>query len=418
MALDIFTGVQADLSTVDFGATAEADFNAAVDLALNTVIPASPTAGSVNAVLKEIDEHLHAFGFNVIGSGTFTTASVTVPADTSRTEANGYWDKCWIVPTQAAGLELAQPRQIASYAKTGGVFTMQTGTTWLSAPTGTYDIWSNGTGKNVLALGTLTTSSVSVPADNRRMEVTGYWNGCQLLPLTGAAANQPRNIALFTATTGVFSLPSGALFTTLPGAVTYAIVRGTQDQVPAVDSTSALTYKSTVGNKADAAVTTVGATASILAYIKGVLNQLVTAIAAPASALAAVAYTRQAGVMQVKATTFELNQAAAVYTLLTGTTQDVEIESVTVRNLTNMTGGGTTSFSVQTNDTTAQTFISNTSAVAAQLTVGAQFSWVGACILKVGKLIQITVNGAASGGTDVMDVVVCYRAIVSGGYLA
>jgi hypothetical protein len=139
--------------------------------------------------------------------------------------------------------------------------------------------------------------------------------------------------------------------------------------------------------------------------------------ALPASVLAAVAYTRQAGVMQVKATTFELNQAAATYTLLTGTTQDIEIESVTVRNLTDMTAGNTTSFSVQTNDTTAQTFISNTSAVKASLTVGAQFSWVGSCILKATKLIQLTVNGAACGGTDVMDVVVVFRAITSGGYL-
>lgn len=44
----------ADLSGVDFGATAEADFNAAVDLALNTIIPASPTAGSLNALIRSI----------------------------------------------------------------------------------------------------------------------------------------------------------------------------------------------------------------------------------------------------------------------------------------------------------------------------------------------------------------------------
>jgi hypothetical protein len=124
-----------------------------------------------------------------------------------------------------------------------------------------------------------------------------------------------------------------------------------------------------------------------------------------------------AGVMQAKATTFELNQAATSYDLATSTTQDCEIESITVRNLTDMTGGNTTSFSVQTNDTTAQTFISNTTAVKASLTVGAQFSWVGSCILKATKKIQITINGAASGGTDVMDVVICYRSCTTGGYL-
>jgi len=228
----------------------------------------------IDTIVDEIDNHLHAQGFKTIGTGTFTTASTTVPADTGRTEADGYWDSCWLVPTQAAETEINQPRQIASYAQTGGVFTMQTGTTWLTAPAGTYKILSNGTGKNVLGLGIFTTSSTSVPADTRRGEVTDYWNGCQLLPLTGIAANQPRNIALFTATTGVFSLPSGALFTTAPGTVTYAIVRGTQDQVAVANATSALTYKSTIGNKADSAHT--GAadnTTSLVGYAKQIIPQ-------------------------------------------------------------------------------------------------------------------------------------------------
>ena len=135
------------------------------------------------------------------------------------------------------------------------------------------------------------------------------------------------------------------------------------------------------------------------------------------AALADVAYTRSIGRLQLKKTTFELNQAAASYTLLTGTTQDVLIESVTVRNLTDMTGGGCTSFSVHTNDTTSQVFIADTDAVKANLTVGYQFSFTGATILKATKLIQVTINGAASGGTDVMDIVVTYRPIVEGGYL-
>jgi hypothetical protein len=315
MGLEIFEGTKQDLQNVDFGATAEADFNAAVDLALNTAIPASPTAKSAN---------------QLINAKLIYLAPITTAANTTTfacTELIGYGNdffKGW-------------------YA---------------------YLIWDAG-------------------------------------GATAAPQGEYKLITDYVSTTGTFTI--GA----------YTAAHAATDIVGILHPNIA-----SLGDMAVAASTgAVGTTTSMLAYVK----QLVTSQIAGtdgAAALAAVAYTKQAGVMQVKATTFELNQAAAAYTLLTGTTQDVEIESVTVRNLTNMTAGGTTSFSVQTNDTTAQTFISNTSAVAAQLTVGAQFSWVGACILKVGKLIQITVNGAASGGTDVMDVVVCYRAIVSGGYLA
>ncbi len=136
------------------------------------------------------------------------------------------------------------------------------------------------------------------------------------------------------------------------------------------------------------------------------------------SALAAVAYTRQAGVQQIAPTTFELNQTAIARTIYTGTTQDVLLESLVVRNLTDMTGGNTTSFSVQTDDTTPQVLIPNTMAVKAALTVGAQFYWTGAVIVKAGVHIQLTINGAACGGTDIMTIEAKCRACTTGGYLA
>ena len=279
MALEATLGLPADGDI----ATDIANVQAVVDALPTVVADVAGTAATLHSatdgLLATIQSHINHFGFRQIATGTFTTESTTVPADTGRTEANGYFDSCWIVPL--ANVEINQPRQIASYANAGGVFTMKTGTTWITAPSGAYAIWSNGTGKNVMGLGIFTTSSASVPADTRRGEVTGYWNGCQLMPLTGDAGNQPRNIASFTTGTGVFGLPSGALFTTAPGLVNYAIVRGTQDQVPAIDTTSALTYKSTIGNKSDTAQTTVGTTRSIIAYVKGLLNQiagLITAI--------------------------------------------------------------------------------------------------------------------------------------------
>ncbi len=125
---------------------------------------------------------------------------------------------------------------------------------------------------NVLATGTFTTSSTTVPADTGRGEVTNYWNGCLLIPLTGAAAFQPRLITVFTATTGVFTLDADTPFTTVPSTVTYAIVRGQGGLAPAADATSTATAADGVGNKADAAVLSAGTTNSLMAYSKGILK--------------------------------------------------------------------------------------------------------------------------------------------------
>lgn len=46
--------INPNVAQVDFGTAAEADFNAAVDLALNTTIPDSPTSGSINAFVRAI----------------------------------------------------------------------------------------------------------------------------------------------------------------------------------------------------------------------------------------------------------------------------------------------------------------------------------------------------------------------------
>lgn len=74
----------------------------------------------------------------------------------------------------------------------------------------------------ILATGTLTTSSVSVPADTARAEATHYWDGCLLLITGGTYKGQVRRITTFTTTTGVFTL--AAAFATAPGLVTYAIL--------------------------------------------------------------------------------------------------------------------------------------------------------------------------------------------------
>jgi hypothetical protein len=128
--------------------------------------------------------------------------------------------------------------------------------------------------------------------------------------------------------------------------------------------------------------------------------------------------SKVAGKCQVKPTTFELNQSAIARTVYTGTTQDVVLDSLIARNLTDMTGGNTTSFSIQTDDTTPQVIILATTAVKAALTVGAQFFSTDPVIIKAGTHIQLKINGAACGATDVMTIIATYHAATSGGYLA
>lgn len=77
-------------------------------------------------------------------------------------------------------------------------------------------------GTKVIATGTLTTDSTTVPADNTRTEDSEHFKGCTFMALTGAAALQPRPIRQFTLGTGIFTLDEA--LTSPPGLVTYVIL--------------------------------------------------------------------------------------------------------------------------------------------------------------------------------------------------
>lgn len=80
--------------------------------------------------------------------------------------------------------------------------------------------------KSIIASGTFTTDSATVPADTvlGGTKATNYYNGCILLPTAGACAYQPRRIKTFTTTTGVFTLEPETPFTGVPGLSTYIIL--------------------------------------------------------------------------------------------------------------------------------------------------------------------------------------------------
>jgi len=125
------------------------------------------------------------------------------------------------------------------------------------------------------------------------------------------------------------------------------------------------------------------------------------------------------GRLQIAATTIDLQQAAATRDLVTGTTQDVVIESLVLRCPVDCSDdvGDFTGISIQTDDTTPQVFIAQADGVKANLKQDAQLAWTGAVLLKATKKIQLTIYGGAADDPTVCDIVIKCRAVASGGYL-
>jgi len=126
------------------------------------------------------------------------------------------------------------------------------------------------------------------------------------------------------------------------------------------------------------------------------------------------------GRLQIKATTIDLNQAAATYVLFTASTQDVVVEKLVIR----MSGGALaapfTTLSIQTDDATPIVLIDTVAGDVANLTNEAQLAWTGAILLDAGTAatIGLTIAVAFATAARVCDVVCQYRAVVAGGYLA
>lgn len=176
-------------------------------------------------------------------------------------------------PTAQIALVKAETDQIGTIVNTGGTATLAA---LLGDPANSSLVARLATlaANSAIASGTFTTSSATVPADTGRTEASQYWNGCLLMPTTGACAYQPRLIRVFATTTGIFTLDADMPFTAAPGLVDYIILPGYNGQhLPTADASTNQDTNDVVGNKADAAVTAVGAVASTIAYVKGLLNQ-------------------------------------------------------------------------------------------------------------------------------------------------
>jgi hypothetical protein len=173
--------------------------------------------------------HESVLGMEILGVGTFTASSATLPADNTRTEANDYFRGCMLMPTEGACA--FQPRLIVDYTGAGGIFTIDASNPFTAA-VGLVDYvilkGQLAPSYDALGYGTLTTSSTTVPADANRTtlnptENNDYFKGCLLLPVAGVCRFQPRPIRSYVAATGVFTLDEP--FSQAPGTVDYVLLR-------------------------------------------------------------------------------------------------------------------------------------------------------------------------------------------------
>jgi len=147
----------------------------------------------------------------------------------------------------------------------------------------------------------------------------------------------------------------------------------------------------------------------------------ITNVKAVVDANALLVDTRVMGRAQIAVHNDDLDSiAAGTYSLVTAVDQDVIIESLVAYCKRDLSGdAGFTGLSVQTDDTTNQVFISQADGVKANLTAESQLAWTGAILLKVGSYIDLSIyGGAVANAESLWDLVITYRAVVSGGYIA
>ena len=227
---------------------------------------------------------------------------------------------------------------------------------------------------------------------------------CQIIQASSAAPEgEIQKVSAYDTSDGDITI--GAAFTVAPEVGDYVLILHESVVAAIANSTDNLFMKDVVGNKTDTSAIPSNTT-SIVAMVKMIYASLSTT--SPTAI----------GVEQVVSTTIDLNQAAATYTLLTGTTQAVTLEKLTLRipNV-DISGGALTSISIHTDDVTPAVIFNVADGDLANLTQEASLGWTGAIPIPVGTIIQLTIAGGAGGAACVCDITTQYRANVAGGIL-
>lgn len=308
----------------------------------------------------------YPYYYPVLYTGTFTTSSATVPADTGAGAiyGNNYFDGCILMPL--SGVCAYQPRKILSFATTTGIFTMNNP---FNAAPGTVQYM------------------ILIDANEYNRADTAA---------TGAVTTTDTIMAYIKQlVTNTYRLDETAC----------------ADITDPVDMTTEIVDNSILAN----VLTDNGDTS--------VYDRRIHSLEALYNALIGSVDTanRAVGKTQIKSTTIDLHQAAGAKDLFTGTTQDVLIKSLTFRlpDIDVSDDAAITGISIQTDDTTPQVFINLVVGAKAYLTAEAQLSWTGSSLLKSGNKVQLTIiGGTATAEPTTCDVVCEFEAVVSGGYLA
>lgn len=112
-----------------------------------------------------------------------------------------------------------------------------------------------------------------------------------------------------------------------------------------------------------------------------------------------------------------LNQAAANYTVMTATTQNLFIDAVIVHVPDDLSAvAAFTGITVQTNDVAAIEILSAAAGAKALLTGNFYHIYRGPKVTASTKVIQLTITGATAGASKVADITVFWRPLVAGGY--
>jgi len=88
---------------------------------------ANVEAGDLVAIIHE-----SILSIEILGFGTLTTSSATVPADNTRAEVDNYFNGCLLMPTEGACR--FQPRRIVDYTGATGVFTLDPNNPFTGVP--------------------------------------------------------------------------------------------------------------------------------------------------------------------------------------------------------------------------------------------------------------------------------------------
>jgi len=143
------------------------------------------------------------------------------------------------------------------------------------------------------------------------------------------------------------------------------------------------------------------------------------AVKTVADAIAVLTDTKVMGKPQIKIITDDFDSTSAgTYALVTAVDQDVIIESITFYCKRDLSGDAFSGLSFQTDDATPQVLISQAEGAKANLTAESQLYKVCAILLKQGTYIEFTVyDDDIASVESLVDIVITYKAVVSGGYI-